>query len=349
MKIRVAILAKDKNYLTKITNVFGSRYSDKVEIYSFTEQEYAIAQLSEVKADVFLADSIFEIKSESLPLRCALAYLADSPDITTINNYKAICKFQKSDLLYKEILNLYSTISSVNIFINNDCKMILFSSACGGCGTSTTAAACALHYAAKGQKTLYLNLEKFGNSEIFFSGEGQFDMSDIIFALKSQKANLALKLESCVRQDPSGVFFFASPKIALDMTELNVKDIKRLLSTLKLSSSYDCIVVDYDFGLDSEHIEVFNEMHSIVIVNDGSYISNIKTAQLDEAIAVLDRNSDIPISSRMVLMYNRFGSSGKMLENCQIKSIGAINKYVFTEYSQLLKQLQTMDIFDKII
>lgn len=80
----------------------------------------------------------------------------------------------------------------------------------GGVGSSSLAAACALNFAARGRSVLYLNLEKFGGSSQFFSGEGQFDMSDVVLSLKSRKANLALKLESYVRRDPRGVFFFAS-------------------------------------------------------------------------------------------------------------------------------------------
>ena len=92
--------------------------------------------------------------------------------------------------------------------------MIIFSSPSGGVGTSSMAAACAVHYAMQGKKVLYLNLEKFGSADVFFSGEGQFDMSDIIYTLKSKKTNLALKLESCVKQDISGVYFYSQSKRA---------------------------------------------------------------------------------------------------------------------------------------
>lgn len=62
------------------------------------------------------------------------------------------------------------------------------------------AAACASYYAAKGEKTLYLNFEKFGSADAFFSAEGQFDMSDIIFALKSRKANLSMKWKAALNR-----------------------------------------------------------------------------------------------------------------------------------------------------
>ena len=39
MKIKLLILDKDKSYLNRIASVFYTKYPDKFEIYTFTEQE----------------------------------------------------------------------------------------------------------------------------------------------------------------------------------------------------------------------------------------------------------------------------------------------------------------------
>ena len=36
MKIKVALLDKDKEYLNRLTGVFNTKYADKLEVYSFT-------------------------------------------------------------------------------------------------------------------------------------------------------------------------------------------------------------------------------------------------------------------------------------------------------------------------
>ena len=193
MKIKLAILEKDRSYLTRIVSAFGTKYSDKFEIYSFTDPEVALGTLNSAKIDVLLSSDAFEIDASKLPNRCAFAYLVDSMGIDLLNDQRAICKFQKADLIYKQILSIYSEkAASITGFkmTGDEVKMIVFCSASGGAGSSTMAAACAAHFAAKNQKVLYLNLEKFGASDVFFSGQGQFDMSDIIFALKSKKTNL---------------------------------------------------------------------------------------------------------------------------------------------------------------
>lgn len=183
----------------------------------------------------------------------------------------AICKFQKADLIYKQILSIYSeVISNISgLKLNVDeCKVLAFTSAGGGTGSSTVAAACAVHFASKGRKVLYLNLEEFGSSDIFFEGEGQFDMSDVVYALKSNKTNLVLKLESCVRQDTSGVYFFSQPKVALDILELGTEDILRLISELEMTGAFDYIIADMGLGLDEKHLKIYGRAYAVVLVGD---------------------------------------------------------------------------------
>ena len=47
MRIKVAFLDENSNYLSRVTSVFNNKFSDKLEIYSFSEPEVAIKSLSE--------------------------------------------------------------------------------------------------------------------------------------------------------------------------------------------------------------------------------------------------------------------------------------------------------------
>ena len=311
MKIKLALLDNDQNYLNRIVAAFNVKYADKLEIYSFTRLDSAISSLESARIDVLVASDSFEVDTDALPKRCGFAYFVESPDIESVNNQRAICKFQKSDLIYRQILSIYSesagSVSGMKLG-DDSCKVIAFASPCGGVGSSTMAAACALHYASKGANTLYLNFEKFGSSDAFFSAEGQFDMSDIIFALKSKKTNLSMKMESCIRQDQRGVYFYSQPKLALDMLELGTDEIIRLVSEAKLSGSYSYIILDLDFGIDNDMIRLLKQTNSIVWTGDGSEVSNLKINRAYNALAILEQSSDISILNRTVLVYNKFSN-----------------------------------------
>ncbi len=353
MKIKVAILEKDRSYLTRIVSTFGTKYADKLEIYSFTDPDVAMGTLDSARVDVLLASDAFEIETHILPKRCAFAYLVDSMGIDTLKNERAICKFQKADLIYKQILSVYSEkASSITGFkmTGEESQILVFCSPSGGVGSSTMAAACAMHFAKKEHKVLYLNLEKFGSADLFFSGQGQFDMSDIVFALKSKKTNLPMKLESCVKQDPCGVSFYSQAKIALDMMELNTEDTLRLISELNLMGEYDYIILDMDFGIDKDMLKIYRQAQAIVFVGDGSPESNAKTERAYTAIATLEANADAPLTNRMSFIYDKVSSKfGQSINAAGLKVLGGAPRYSGAGTRQIVEQLAALEFFDAII
>lgn len=353
MKIKLAILEKDQSYLNRIVSVFTTKYTDKFEVYSFTDLQVALSYLENAKIDVFTANDYFEIDLQRIPKRCGFAYLVDSADIEMENNQRAIFKFQKADLIYKQILGIYSEKagSLTGLKLDDDStKILAFTSVSGGVGSSSIAAAAAVHYAAQGKKTLYLNLEKFGSADVFFCSEGQFDMSDIVFALKSKKANLGLKLESCVKQDASGVYFYSQAKVALDILELNIEEILCLISEIKLSGDYDYIIIDFDFSMDKDTLKICREAHGIIWVSDGTDISNLKTTRAFQAISIMEKSQESPLTNRISVIYNRFSStSGKTIENSEIRVVGGAPVYKGAATAQLIMKLASLDAFDKLI
>lgn len=351
MKIKLAVLDRDARYLDRIEKAFGSKYEDKFELYTFTDMKAALNTLEPARIEVLLASDSFEINTELLPKRCGFAYLIDAQDVMTFRDQRAICKFQKADLFYKQILMVYSENAERMGFrtAGDGSRIILFTGVGGGVGTSTMAAACALHFADQKQKVLYLNLERFGSADLFFHGEGQFNMSDVIFALKSKKPNLGIKLEGSVRQDPRGVHFYSASKIALDMMELSTEDVHDLLAALS-RSGYNYIIIDADFSLEKEMLKVYREAHAVVLVGNGTENSNLKTERALAALQTMEHNADMPLINRVSFLYNKVSSKGsKEIQVEQIRVLGGTPVYAATSTEQLLDQLRHLDAFDKIL
>lgn len=353
MKIKLAILERDQNCLNRVVNAINTKYANKFEIYSFTNAEIAVSVLNTSNIDVVLAGDYFDIDPESIPSKCAFAYLVDSLEIENINNHKAICKFQKTELFYQQIVNLYyeNTDNCVAVKIGDkNSKIIAFCSVSGGTGASSVAAAAAIQYAGTDKKTLYLNLEKFGSADSFFSGDGQADMSDVIFAIKSKNKKLAVKLTEYVKQDETGVYFYSQPKVALNMYEFSTEDTLLLLSELQSSGAYDYIIVDMNFGLDNDTLKFFNQMHSVIFVGDGSEISNSKIFRAYNSLVLIEENTDIALTDRLGIIYNKFSNkTSTMLTDINIRNIGGFPRYKHATCSQIIGQLSQSDFFSKII
>lgn len=357
MKIKIAILDSDTVYLQRLVNTFYSKYPNKLEIYSFTELDTAVNALTELNPSVFLANQTFEMDLNKIPSTCAFAYLLNSPGINEFNGKAALCKFQKLEQIYKQILNLYSSIagntSNKPKISDRKSKIITFVSPSGGVGSSSMAAACAMHFAAQSHKVLYFNLELYSSTDVIFAADGQFCMSDVIFALKNKKVNLSIKLESYVKRDKSGVYFFSQPKLALDMLELQWEDTERLLSELISSAEYEYIIVDADFGLSPDKLKLYSESDAIVLVSDGSEISNLKLFRAHKAASILAAASDDSFLSRMFLLYNKFSKkTSKAIdlgEDANIIDIGGAPKIENVSNRLIVEKLSNLDVFDNIM
>lgn len=351
MKMKLAILEPDYGYINKIVSVFNTKYSD-VEIYSFTDKEIAMVELIKNKIDVLVANELFDFEDQEIPDYCGFAYFVENIGIDTTKGHQAICKYQKVDLIYKQILSIYAEKAnrSFNKFGNENVKILGYVSPCGGVGSSSMAAACAVYMAKRSKKVLYLNLEKLGSADVFFDGEGQFDLSDIIFALKSKKNNISIKLESCVKESSYGVYFYSASDIALDMLELNKEDVLKLFTELKLSGEYDYIIVDMDFSMESDYLEIYRNMNKVIWVNDGSEISNTKVFRAYNALKIMEESQKDKVLDRLVLSYNKFSSkTSKELDGIDVENIGGAQKFEYATAKQVVEQLSSKTLFDKLM
>ena len=353
MKINLAILEKDTGYMNKLVSVFNRKYADKIQVYSFTEPEAAYATLRTTKVDVMVASDLFDIDMSRIPPRCGFAYFADTDDIDSINGRRAICKFQKVDLIYKQILSVYSdhakNVLSVKL-ADSACRLIAFCSPSGGSGSSSVSVAAAMRYASAGHRTRYLDLEKFGSADNYFSAEGQFDFSDIIYALKSNKANLGMKLESCVKQDSCGVNYYSASKQSPDMLELRCEEIGRLLEELQLMGSYDYIFADMDFEMTDAFLNLLKRFHAVVVAGTGSSSSNYKICRMYDALRIKENETKSSVLDRMCLLYNKFSSkTSRLLNGVDIRNIGGIPNCENATDERIAAQISGMAVLDHIL
>lgn len=353
MKLGLAILDADSNYTQRITATLSLRYGDKLQIHGFTDPDSALNALAEERIHVFLADETFQIDTSRIPQDCGFAYLVSGNGIDALNGQKAINKFQQVDAIYRAVLDIFSDRAG-NISFHNDkdgrSKLVVFSSPCGGTGTTSVAAAYAVRLAEQGQRVFYLNLECFNSSDALFEGEGQLGMDDVIYAIKSKKSNLTLKLESCARRDASGVYFFAPPRIALDLMELTDDELLELVDTLRDSGHYDVAVVDMDFSLKERALRVFRKASALVWVCDGSESANQKVHRAYETLKALEQRDDGAYSDNICVIYNKFSNkTGKIITDLQVRAPGGVPRLEHATPLQVRSHLATQQFLDEIL
>ena len=357
MKIKVAVLDKDVAYLKSFLAAFGMRFADKIELRSYTDKELALKDIEATKVDVVLASDEFEVDPTEISTKCGFAYFVSGTDVETLNGQLAVHKYQKADLIYKQILSLYAENTQDYGFVGEDekSKVIMFTSPAGGTGASALAAACAMHYSRQGKKTVYLNFEQFGSSDVYFHGEGQFTLSEVIMALEKNrkstaKTNVYLKMESSIKQDPRGVFFFSQTRHALEMQEFTMADMIEALKILKKDGEYDYIIVDADFALDEETLKLYQMMHAIVVVSNGTEVANEKITRAYEALKTMEESKEYNITPRLCLAYNIFSNkTGTKPNKLEVRMIGGAPRFQHAVTQEIIEDLSKYDMFERIL
>lgn len=309
MQIRLAVGEQDSRYLEHFVTYLERNYMDRLEVSSFTRPETFREMVTRGSFDVILVDEAFGISTEELREYGRTAFLSEIESKDSGDGIRRIAKYKKPDLIYKDILDIYAESGVRGVFQkSHQGQITLVTGFSGGTGASTSAAALAKHYAAAGKKVLYLNLEPMGMSTDFFQGMGDYHFEDVIFALKSRRADVGLKMESTVRTDASGVNFFAPCTNAMYMLELGDEEQKKLLDAAE-GLGYEQIIVDKQMTLDSDGLDFLGRMDQVLVVQDGGETSNSKAIRTIEALKILEEQKKEHYLDRMKLLYNRFSSS----------------------------------------
>lgn len=347
MKIKTAFLDKDLEYLHRITVYFQQNYSEKVEVYAFSEEKSFEEFIKNNSCHVILCDTAFSIPKEDNLSDAVLVYFVDASTSDVYQEKKVIAKYQKVSQIYKELLNIAAENMNSVVFQNggNATQMVVFTAPQGGSGASTIANAYALQKVKENKKVFYLNLEKISNTSLYFKGEGTLTLSDVLFDIKSKKNNVMIKMESAIRVDQSGVEFFKECKNPNDRLEVSMEDLEILLRNIYNIKEYDFIVVDIETTLDQEFQTVITKYaNEIILISDGTEGSNQKLVKLTEILQVWEQQFNNDIIGRSKIIYNRFSSSnGMQIKGLPIETVGGVQKIEGADQKQISYRISEME------
>lgn len=352
MKCKVGIIDKDVLYLDRFVQRFSNVYADKFELFSFTNLESFKQASQKVQLDIVLASDEIKVSKDLIPARTGFAYLTSDNDIEMIEDFPAIGKYQSAEKLYKQIVGLYANNETINVMKKNIngkcCKVIMTTSASGGVGTSTVAVSLAKYLAGKNNKVLFLNLEKNAAHDLVFEGTGQGNFSDVIYLLKSNKNNIALRIESLVQQDTSRVFYFHACLNLLDRMELDSECMNRLLKEVCAFGDYDYVVLDMPFQFDDSSFLIADYADSLLVVADGTQVGCQKLKQFFDTLTILDLQKQMHILPKCNLIYNRFSSkTGCQAQDVSFPVIGGTPRYEGVNERQLSEEIARLSFFEK--
>lgn len=354
MKIRIAICTTDTQYEKRLTQYFQVHYYDKFVWNVFTQTEYLKEFLKNEGADIVLVDE--EVKSQQETEKWEekgdfiFAWLVE--ELKEDEKQEQILKYAKGDTIYRQLLELYSRKKSIHFqntaAVSGKTEICAFISPAGGVGTSTIACAAAIHAAAL-EKVLYLNLETISASALIFAEEGQKGFDELLFAMKSRRKALELKLVGTVRQDKSGVCFFENTKNILDMLELTQGDLKELLSAIEQTKEYDKVFLDVGNGLGEKEVAAMMYANRLNLIVDDSENTRLKLDRYLDTLHLIEEKNQTDIASKIRIFYNKVMKQQTLPEQlADLRVSGAFPKIENGTYEGITGKIAGLEITCKV-
>lgn len=201
------------------------------------------------------------------------------------------------------------------------------------------AAAFALNCSLNNKSALYLSMEKIPTTDIIFDGEGKYTLTDVVYAVKSKRSNLSMKLESFAITDSANVDYFAAPKNPMDLHEMNDEDVELLISELKSMGLYDFIVIDADFNITPTFKKIIDCSDKTVIVVNDDERSAHKVDRMNELMKVFVNNEDFIRTASFII--NKEEAAKFDWSTCKvITKSGAVQGTTFRQIVDILANNQ---------
>ncbi len=274
-KIQLLIACSDTGYTEHLSRVIAKRYSEEILVSISTNAERFRTLTESQEFDIALIEPqmLSGVKLNKILLPLVLhdtnnSEASDGTDLELINKYQRI-----SNLLSTAI-EKYSNISVSRSSGGKRAGITAVWSPAGGCGKTTVALAYATNLIACGHKTMYLDLEPFSSSPLYFAESGK----SISTVLEKLDTNVEVLIQGIRQQDSaSGIYYLCHPDNYDDLSILTLDDVKRLIEGC--ASGVDELVID--MGSDCNQINRFlmEQSDVVMMVSDGSQACLTKCGQ----------------------------------------------------------------------
>ena len=295
MKIKLLIATADHDYAEHLSYILAEKHVDVFEANVCTSPERLRDLLDSNSFDAALLDPEFvsriSLSSIHLPL-----ILTDDSYSDDFNDMKIIRKYQRISSIAGKILELYAeTGKKISDFGGKKARVNAVWSPSGGSGKTTVALAYAAQSVSKGKEAIYLDLENFSSTSVYFHDSDR-SISKVFDKLE---ANVGMVLLAMRQKDgDSGIYYFGGPENYDDINILTADDIELLINAC--AADIDELIVDLSSQCDERVRKIFAMADTVFLVCDPSAASQNKIRQF-----ISQHNTFGDIRDKIVLVNNK--------------------------------------------
>jgi len=275
MKIRLLIATADKDYTDHLTKTISKGYAETLELNVCTTPERLTDMTDSNRYDAALLEPDFVSAAKPGSILVPFVLIDELGPGADGGELKGIRKYQRISSMTGQILEGCAEAGRGKSAADAEkARITAVWSPAGGAGKTTVALAYAANKASAGKQVVYLNLENFSSTSVYFPESGR----SISKALEKLESNLQLFLLGIRQQDSgSGILYFCGPENYDDISILTVEDIEKLLTACAVE--IDELVVDLPSQIDPRIVKTLAMSDKVLLVTDQSSTSQVKLNQ----------------------------------------------------------------------
>ena len=278
MKIKLLIASDDVDYVDHLSKRLTENYSDKVDVNICTSGDKLVELLKEHKYDAAMLEVSILDGVDLGNIQLPLVLWADETNATAPETLKKIPKYKRISSMLANVLEQYAKVSTSSRCAELDkANVTAVWSPSGGVGKTSVALAQAARASSQGKQVIYMNLEPFSSTPVFFDTSGK-SVSAVFEMLEANDGNVGMLIQSILRRDPiNNIAYFCPPEDFDDINILSVDNIESLINAcLGLTEE---LIIDMSGICDERALRVFEIADKVLLVTDPSSIAQNKLQQ----------------------------------------------------------------------
>jgi MinD-like ATPase involved in chromosome partitioning or flagellar assembly len=308
MRIRLLIATADIDYGEHLSNFLSEKYRDTFEISLCTLENCSDTMQNSYKYDVALLDPLLLDEVDLNAIHLPLLLWSDSDEHTEkMDNLVKIRKYQRISSLTGDVLESLSKVSKIGSIADfGKAAITAVWSPSGGVGKTAVAVAYAAQKAQAGKDVLYLNLESFSSTPVYFPAVGK-SISAIFDMLENHDGNIrVLARGMCLKDNASGIYYFHSPDNYDDINILSVDDTATLIAACR--GMADELVIDMSCICNMRAWQIFEQSGKVLLVTDKTNTAQAKLQQFMSQHNIFEK-----IKSKTIIVANKNATISEQL------------------------------------
>jgi Mrp family chromosome partitioning ATPase len=287
MKIKLLIATADSAYAEHLANVLAEKHADAFEVSVCSAAAVPGTGAAARLYDAALLDPALLSGAALSAARLPLLLWDDTEALPApAGEWKKIRKYQRVSAIAGHILAACAEASlGAGAGAAEKARITAVWSPAGGVGTTTAALAYATRKAADGRQVLYLDLEHFSSTPLYFAQTGP-SITTLFAQLEGGQAGL---LARGIRQrdSGSGLAYFCPPQNYDDLNILSAEDSLALVNAC--AAAADELVIDLPSLCDERVRRIFELADTVLLVTDASQTAQVKLRQFMTQHNVFER------------------------------------------------------------